>query len=82
MSPTRRRPTRRDLLIVIEQLQDIIGRARGANHDRNPNRFAEVDGLLSAAFDYCLKARNHDPPVGSRPSPWRGIIVPRDTRFV
>ncbi len=77
----RRRPTLRDLLTIVGNLQDIIGRAQGSNNDRNPNRFAEVDGLLGAAHDYCIEARSHYPEVGPRPSPWRGPIVPYGKRF-
>ena len=65
-----RRPTRRDLLLVIGRLQDKIGRARGANNDRNPNRFAEIDGVLQEAQELCVAARSYDPPIFDRLGPW------------
>ena len=36
----KRKPTRRDLLIVIGRLQDLIGKATAAHgNDRDPNGF-------------------------------------------
>ena len=70
----KRKPTRRDLLIVIGRLQRLIGFAKGANNDRNQNRFAHVDVALAVAHDLCIDARSFDPPVEGR-SPWAELDV-------
>lgn len=64
------RPTRRDLLIVIARLQQKIGRARSANNDRNPNRQAEVDGVLDEAHALCIQVRGYDAPINRPTGPW------------
>lgn len=46
----------RILLGAVGALQRLIGKAHGANHDRNPNRQAEVSGYLSLAHDLCIDA--------------------------
>jgi hypothetical protein len=66
----KRRPTRRDLLIVIGRLQGAIGRAQAENNDRNPNRFAQVNGVLGAALDLCVDVRGYDPPILKDTGPW------------
>ena len=71
----RRKSTRRDLLIAVEELQGIIGRTISANNDRNQNREAQVSGLLHAGLDYCIEVRSYDDQVGPRSSPWRGLVA-------
>ena len=66
----KRRPTRRDLLIVIGRLQAKIGRAMSANNDRNPHRQAATDGALREALALCTEARGHDPPIDRPTGPW------------
>lgn len=76
MSERKRKPTRRDLLLVIGRLQCKIGRAIGANNDRNPNSYAETRGVLQEALELCIAARGHDPPIAGRLGPW-GYEPPR-----
>ena len=66
----KRKPTRRDMLIIIGRLQGEIGRARAANNDRNQNRQAEVDGVLDEALALCIEARGYDPPIMRDTGPW------------
>lgn len=68
---TRRKPTRKDLLIVIGRLQDLVGNCKSRNHDRNQNRQAQVDALLDKASKLCILARSQDPPnFGPDRGPW------------
>jgi hypothetical protein len=64
----RSRPTRRDLLIVLGQLQTIFGEAKGVSNDRNPNREHDLQAKLQEGFDLCLGARNFDPPMDGKRS--------------
>lgn len=56
-------PTRRDLLLVIGQLQKLVGEAKSANNDRNPDRMAQVTAILYAAQSLCIEARGFEPPL-------------------
>lgn len=56
-------PTRRDLLIVIGRLQDLVGEAKARLHDHNPDREAQVRAALDAAHDLAVHARSQEPPV-------------------
>lgn len=72
----RRRPTRRDLLIVVGRLQSIIG-AMGAAalDDRHPERAQAVSDLLAEGMELAVAARSYDPPLDVGPrrrSPWDG----------
>lgn len=71
-------PTRRDLLLVIGELQNIIGNLKACDHDRNPRRQDDKDPLFAAAETLCIDARSFDPPVegGSR----RGWPYPKKRR--
>jgi hypothetical protein len=67
----RRKPTRRDLLIVIGRLQSKIGRALGvASNDRNQNQQAILNGVLQEAHDLCIDARGQDDPIDAPTGPW------------
>jgi hypothetical protein len=70
MSTRKRKPTRRDLLIVIGRLQDKLGRISSAMNDRNPNREAEVHGAVQEGMDLCIEARSHDDSIRGRLGPW------------
>lgn len=65
----KRKPTRRDLLIVVGRLQCLVGHALSRNHDRNQNRQADVDGTLHEAMRLCIEARSYDPPLKDS-GPW------------
>ena len=66
----RRKPTRRDLLVVIGRLQDIIGRAKGISwDDRDPDRQDHLQKTLEEGFELCVEVIAQDPPI--EPSgPW------------
>ena len=45
----------RELLLVIGEMQNLIGRARGANmDDRNPSHYQNVEKPLREAFDLAI----------------------------
>lgn len=69
MTPKRRKPTRRDLLVVIDRVRGIIGTADARNNDRNPNRYADVRGALGEAMQLCMDVSGEDPPM-SPSGPW------------
>jgi hypothetical protein len=71
-----RKPTRRDLLVIIGRLQNITSSARSAMNDRNPHRAAEVEGYLGEALELCIKARGYDPPIEKNLGPW-GVTGPQ-----
>lgn len=60
------KPTRADLLRVIEELQHLVGVGMAAaQNDRAPDRAAQIQGALKKAFDLCVAARSMDPPPRS-----------------
>jgi len=64
-----KKPTRRDLLLVIGDLQDILG-ALGATYgnDRSYGRAEPIQDLVKRGMDLCIQARSYDPPLeGSWP---------------
>ena len=66
----KRKPTRRDLLVVIGRLQDLIGRSLSTHgNDRNPDGFEQGMRALNDAFQLCIEARRQDPPVKDT-GPW------------
>ena len=65
-----RKPTRRDLLVVIQRLQIAIGDARAAyENDRNPDGFVQGRAILMDAHDLCVDATAQDPPLPDT-GPW------------
>ena len=66
----RRRPTRRDLLIVIGRLQGLIGHAAACCNDRNDNRAADLAATFNYALNLCIDVRSYDPPTDVNRSPW------------
>lgn len=64
----RKEPSRRDLLLVIGELQNLLGRIQAADNDRNPNRQDDKGPLFEKALELCIDARSFDPPIegGSR----------------
>ena len=74
----RRRPTRRDLLVVVGELQNLIGLALAYNNDRNPDKQANVDDALGQALTFCIEARGQDPPIDKNLGPWRAPIQERE----
>ena len=63
----RRRPTRRDLLVLIGRLQDAIGRGIAAYDGEGKTRADDIHAALDPAFDLCIEARSFDPPVTGGP---------------
>lgn len=55
-----KRPTRKELLMVIGRLQTLISSAKGRANDRNPNRAADLDRILGYAHDLCMTATGYD----------------------
>lgn len=68
----KRKPTRRDLLVVIGRLQDLVGQAKaGYWNDRSPDRADAVVKPLEEAFDLCVEVTSQDPLMESS-GPWSG----------
>lgn len=59
-----KKPSRRELLKVITELQTMISRGRSLHaNDRNPHGFEQGQNILEEAFNLCLDARSYDPPT-------------------
>ena len=59
-----KKPSRRELLKVVTELQSLIGDALGAHYnDRDPNAFHKVKAPLDKALELCVHARSFDPPT-------------------
>ncbi|WP_224005378.1 hypothetical protein [Paraburkholderia tropica] len=59
-----KKPSRRELLIVITELQSLIGQAQGQHaNDRDRNSFEAGQKLLEQAHELCIQARSFDPPT-------------------
>jgi hypothetical protein len=59
-----KKPSRKDLLKVIAELQQLVGSAHGLHaNDRNPMGFEEGQKKLEAAHELCIQARSFDPPT-------------------
>jgi hypothetical protein len=66
----RRRPTRADLLVVVARLQDLVSNAYSAScNDRDPDQLYQLRKPLRTAFDLCVDATAHDPPIEMK-GPW------------
>lgn len=60
----RSKPTRRDLLLVIGELQDLIGHIGSSyNNDRGPERAQLVQDAVARGMSLCILARSFDPPL-------------------
>jgi len=70
VAAVRRRPTRRDLLVVIGRLQDLVGEAR-ARHmdDRDRNGYERGQEALERAHELCIEVLGMDDPV-TPSGPW------------
>lgn len=67
----KRRPTRRDLLVVIARLQGYVGSAKAYHgNDRNPDGFELGQNELDKAFDLCVEVAAYDRPVSRTSGPW------------
>lgn len=59
-----KRPTRRDLLLVIGELLDIIGGLVGTYlDDRAVERSQPIQDLGARGMKLCIDARSFDPPL-------------------
>jgi hypothetical protein len=66
----KRKPTRRDLLVVVGRLQDLTGEALAKHgNDRNPDGFEQGMLALNEAFQLCIEATAQDPPL-KQTGPW------------
>ena len=68
----KRKPTRRDLLVVISRLHNMMSCVVNATNDRNPNRAAQVAGYFREANVLVMEALSHDPPMNGLKGPWSG----------
>ena len=50
----------------VEEMAHAISMAMMANHDRNPNRAAEVNGWLNWGHQVAIARRGHE-PIPERP---------------
>jgi hypothetical protein len=59
-----KKPSRRELLKALSELQALIGDAIAAHaNDRDPDAFVKVQTPLEKAFELCIQARSFDPPT-------------------
>lgn len=59
-----KKPTRKDFLKILSELQKLVGQAHGFHgNDRDPNGFEKGQKVLDEAFSLCLAARSFDPPT-------------------
>lgn len=63
------RPTRANLLYVVEQSQGLFGQILSAASDRNPNRAEDIERLTRKGMAMCIAAREHDAPDAGRQWP-------------
>lgn len=57
------KPSRKELVVVIQQLQHLIGMAKGAAlNDRDPDRMGSIQKPLTEGFDLCVDALTFEPP--------------------
>jgi hypothetical protein len=59
----KRKPTRRDLLVVISRLQTLVGSIGSAANDRNSNSAAQLAAIERRGMQICLEATSQDPAV-------------------
>lgn len=59
-----KKPSRKDLLKVIAELQRLVGAAHGLHaNDRNPMGFEDGQKKLEIAHELCIQATAFDPPT-------------------
>jgi hypothetical protein len=59
-----KKPTRKDLLRVITELQRLVGTAMSAHgNDQDPHGFEKAQKTLEQAHALCIDARAFDPPT-------------------
>lgn len=59
-----KKPTRKELLVIITELQGLIGEAWSFhNNDRDAHGFEKAAKLLETAHNLCIEARAHDRPT-------------------
>lgn len=60
----KKKPTRKDFLKILGELQRLIGKAKGLHaNDRNPMGFEYGQNALEEAHELCISASQFDPPV-------------------
>lgn len=68
---TRRKPTQRDLLIVVGRLEHALQRVLAAyQNDRDPNRWDTIHGIATPAITLAGEARDHFPAIDRPSGPW------------
>ncbi len=65
------KPTRRDLIVVLTRLQNLIGRAMAAVHnDQIEDHTAAIFDPLNLAHELCIEACGYDASVAPTVGPW------------
>jgi hypothetical protein len=72
-----KKPNRKDLLIVLTELQGLIGMASGFyNNDRDPNGPEKGAAYLAVAHNLCIEARGYDKETLSLNIPVYAVGLP------
>lgn len=58
-----KRYSRKQLLQALGDCQNLFGQIQALNHDRNPNRAAQVEAATKFGFESCVKVLSTEPPV-------------------
>ena len=66
----KRKPTRRDLLVVVGRLQNMFGKLIAAAGDRNPERAKDIADICAQGVELCIEARSYEPPIEGQEGPW------------
>ncbi len=65
----KRKPTRRDLLIIVSRMQGLFGSVCTISSDQNPNRSAQLNVLSVDGLNLAIEALAQDGPV-TPSGPW------------
>ena len=60
------KPTRKDLLRVIGQMQDLVGQAKAIYLNDRGERAERIIPVLEQAHDLAIQATSYDPPVSGK----------------
>lgn len=59
-----RKPTRRELLMILSKVQDLTGAAHGLHaNDKNRMGFEYGQSKIMEAFELCVQASQFDSPI-------------------
>jgi len=64
-----KRPTRRDFLLIVGELQNLLGKAINQAHDdRNPNRVVDITNTLKKGFKLAFDSLQFDDSMDGKKS--------------